>query len=71
MALQVEKESVDFAGSPSEHCCMCRKPTRYWHKSDVALCQECAKTTALKDLPTKKEWCAKELALMPKAFAEY
>ena len=56
-------------GTAQERCCMCRTPTRYWHRSDVALCQNCAKTTPLKALPTKAVWCAKERALTPKTFA--
>jgi len=67
MSLQVTHD-----GTPDrevqERCCMCRTPTRYWHRSDVALCQQCAKTTKLVALPTKKDWCAKERALMPKIF---
>lgn len=54
-----------------ERCCICRKPTHYWHETDVALCQDCAKVTPLNLLPTKKEWCAKEKALMPKAFSGF
>ncbi len=55
---------VTHDGTPTsevqERCCMCRKQTRFWHKSDVALCQECAKTTRLADLPTKAAWFEKE-----------
>lgn len=59
MTLAVHHEGPGM-GPPYERCCMCRKTTQYWHKSDVALCQTCAKTTKLSDLPTKKEWCDKE-----------
>lgn len=55
-------------GSVQERCCICRVPTRYWHRSDVALCQACAKKTALTALPTKADWCAKEKALTPRTF---
>lgn len=50
-------------GDVMELCCMCRAPTRYWHKSDVALCPPCAKTTKRSDLPTKREWLDKEAKL--------
>lgn len=58
------------AGELLERCCMCRTATPWWHSSDVALCPACAKTTKLSMLPTKKEWCAKEKALMPKTYAD-
>lgn len=54
-----------------ERCCMCRKETPFWHRSDVALCPDCAKTTKLADLPTKAEWCAKEEALFKNAMRSY
>lgn len=50
-------------GDVQERCCMCRTPTRYWHSSDVALCQVCAKKTKRAELPAKKDWCAKEDAI--------
>ena len=54
-----------------ERCCMCRKETPFWHRSDVALCPDCAKTTKLADLPTKAEWCDKELALYKKSMGGF
>jgi hypothetical protein len=40
-----------------ERCAVCRKLTFYWYPpKDVALCQECAKTTRRADVPTKEEW---------------
>lgn len=53
-------------GEVQERCCMCRSPTRYWHRSGVALCCTCARITPLVELPTKAEWCAKESKLMPR-----
>jgi len=50
-------------GEVQENCCLCRAKTRYWHSSDVALCETCAKTATLKDLPTKAAWCAKEKSI--------
>ena len=48
-------------GELQERCCLCRTPTRYWHKkTDVALCPVCASKARLSDLSTKKEWCDKE-----------
>lgn len=44
---------------------MCRACTPYWYTPmDVALCPSCAETTPVESLPTKKEWCDKERALM-------
>jgi hypothetical protein len=51
-----------------ENCCICRAATPYWHRSDVALCEECAKVTKLAALPTKAEWCAKERDLTPNPY---
>lgn len=59
MALKVEHDGSG-PGDQREHCCMCRELTRFWHRSDVALCEPCAKTTKLSELPTKADWCAKE-----------
>lgn len=56
MSLRVTKEPEDLSELPAEDCCICETPTRYWHRSDVALCQSCAKTTRLSELPTKAEW---------------
>lgn len=40
-----------------EHCAICRQLTFFWYPpKDVALCEECAKTTRRADVPTKKEW---------------
>jgi hypothetical protein len=69
MALKVTHDGTG-PGDVRENCCMCREATRYWHRSDVALCCECAKTTELADLPTKAEWCAKERALRHKRFGD-
>ena len=44
-----------------EHCCFCRKPTRFWYlPKDVACCQQCAKKAEPKDVPSKKVWCRRE-----------
>lgn len=46
---------------PQEHgenCAFCFVPTHYWaRRKDVAVCQNCAKTHRLKQLPTKAQWC--------------
>lgn len=60
MALKVHHEPGSFANERAESCCMCRRPTRYWHKSDVALCPSCAEETNRADLPTKREWFMRE-----------
>lgn len=66
---------VHHDGSPegeiAERCCMCRAKTYFWHKSDVALCLACAKTTKLADLPTKREWCDKEASLRQRLYYRY
>lgn len=44
---------------PSENCCLCHRPTRFWWgkgPANVALCESCAKTAKRTDLPTKEEW---------------
>jgi len=70
IGLEVHHEGSAAISSVLERCCMCRAPTPYWHGSDVALCPECAKTTELAMLPTKKEWLAKERALTPRTFGQ-
>ncbi|WP_156374426.1 hypothetical protein [Pseudorhodoferax sp. Leaf274] len=60
--LKVEHDESS-PGEPRERCCMCRSPTPFWHRSDVALCQSCARTTKLAQLPTKQEWIKKEQQL--------
>lgn len=59
MGVQVvhERELQGFSEKPYECCCMCDRPTPYWHtKNDVALCCECALSVEEKDVPTKEEW---------------
>lgn len=58
------------ASEPSERCCLCRVPTRFWtaligrEPSDqVALCKDCAKKATAEQIPTKRAWCDKEKAL--------
>lgn len=72
MGLQIVHEGDGGleTGPPYEHCCICDQPTPYWYKKgtrnitmNVALCPNCAKITKANQLPTKKEWCAKEQAL--------
>lgn len=49
-----------------ERCAFCRTPTNYWHAGkDVACCQDCARTRKVSELPSKREWIAKEMALNP------
>lgn len=57
-------------GEVQERCCLCRTKTRYWYTpKDVALCQQCAQTATAKEIPTKREWIAKESTLMPKPYS--
>lgn len=51
-------------GVARERCALCRTPTNWWHKGkDVACCPDCAAVKKVRDLPSKKEWFEKELAL--------
>jgi len=57
MVVTVKREPENMGGPPYEHCCKCGKPTPYWYeKNDVALCQDCAKTVDVKNIPTKEDW---------------
>jgi len=48
-----------------EHCCFCRRPTRYWYTpKDVACCPDCAKHAEKKDVPSKKIWFRRERIAM-------
>jgi hypothetical protein len=53
------------ANEPQEPCALCTRPTNYWYAPrDVAVCQECAKTASVADVPTKRDWliaCGDEL----------
>lgn len=53
-------------GEVAENCCVCRIPTRYWWgkgERNVAICQACALSAKAEDMPTKKDWIAKERSL--------
>lgn len=57
MAFKVVHDGTTRA-DPAENCCFCWKPTRYWHaRSDVAVCQKCAETHKVSEIPTKATWC--------------
>lgn len=62
MPIPVERESEtltrQFRGL-MESCCFCRRPTPFWHMpKDVAVCEECAPTHEVSQIPPKEEWCA-------------
>lgn len=41
-----------------EQCCFCDQPTNYWcTEKDVAVCQTCASTHTVAQVPSKKAWC--------------
>jgi hypothetical protein len=45
-------------GEPRENCCFCYRHTNHWHlQKDVAVCEECAETHDVRDIPTKTAWC--------------
>jgi len=65
-----ESKAVTAKWQELEKCCFCRKPTPYWtHLEDrtpgeqVACCETCAAVKLPAQVPTKKEWCAKEARL--------
>lgn len=41
-----------------ERCCFCWRFTPFWCEKDVAVCEPCAETHDLSEVPTKKEWWA-------------
>lgn len=46
----------DEMGLP-EDCCFCNAPTQYWNTDkDVPVCEGCALTHTLENLPSKEEW---------------
>ncbi len=66
MALPVRHDGETFNNAPREHCCLCRGLTRYWYvRADVALCEVCAETAQVSDIPRKEDWLEKERALDP------
>jgi hypothetical protein len=69
MTIRLTKEPVDFAnrGDPAEHCCFCFSETRTWCKrKDVAVCEWCAESKNLSDVPSKEVWCAEVRARFPR-----
>lgn len=54
--VQHEEVEAGFA-SVQELCCFCFQRTRYWYvRNDVAVCQACAKTHRVGEVPTKAVW---------------
>lgn len=40
-----------------EHCCICYARTLYWYlPKDVSLCQRCAESATVDQIPNKSEW---------------
>lgn len=57
MAIQVERESLDFMGCELEHCFRCNEPTQYWYRpNDVPCCTRCAEIIEKEQVPTKEAW---------------
>lgn len=54
-----------------EHCCFCWKRTTFWCEKDVAVCEPCAETRDLSEMPTKKEWCAEYDRRFPRVVRGY
>lgn len=63
MAVQVHEEPLSMRCWPQENCCLCRKPTRWWHGTgalNVALCPACAARSEPSDVPSKQQWMQSE-----------
>lgn len=59
--IPIEREPKEFDSLPSERCCLCKAPTRYWHTPlDVAVCPACAQSAEVEQLPTKEQWLRSE-----------
>lgn len=44
--------------SVREWCCFCDTPTNHWcREKDVAVCEACAQTHTVDQVPTKRDWC--------------
>lgn len=59
--IPVQHEDVEDLGtalaSVRELCCFCFQRTRYWYvRKDVAVCQDCARTHQVSEVPTKAVW---------------
>lgn len=64
LGVLVSQDPTFGPGDPLERCCLCRQPTLYWcTENDVACCTHCAPLHTLAQIPSKKEWLAKERAL--------
>jgi hypothetical protein len=60
MAIRVVRESEELGG-PFERCCFCHTPTPFWYEpNDVPVCERCAKSKKLSEIPTKEEWIKQE-----------
>jgi len=56
---------------PAENCCFCFTLCRTWHSGkDVAVCEQCAPTHKVKDIPKKADWCAAVRARTPAKFGQ-
>lgn len=59
--IKVEAERQTLSSpEANEDCCFCWKPTLFWVApvtgDSVAVCESCAATHELKDVPTKQQW---------------
>lgn len=58
MTIPVVLEEDTPRSLPIEHCAICGRMTRHWHKpKDVAVCRGCADTHQPADVPDKRTWC--------------
>lgn len=59
--IEVTKDPDELNEFGTEHCCFCRRPTRYWFTpKDVPVCRACAPHANEKDVPSKKTWWRRE-----------
>lgn len=71
MTIPITREPPDMG--VLERCCFCRAPTEYWTAlkertpgQQVACCQQCAKTRAPEEAPSKRAWFQAEDIAMRK-----
>lgn len=64
--IPIERESDNDPAE--ERCCFCRIPTKFWTRvsgrkcgQQVACCESCASRASERDIPSKHDWCRREL----------
>ena len=73
MTIPIEREPEDLTPERLyERCCFCRVQTPFWTAlasreggAQVACCPDCSDTHEEKAVPSKTDWCKKEIKLSP------